>query len=222
MDKINVKSMIQTLFPNTPESRISEITDIIDKCQRFGLDTNLRVAHYLAQVREELGSDFRPRNENLNYASIVLPRLFSRFNSELAEKYGRNSLHPANQKMIANIAYANRIGNGDVNSGDGWRFRGRFALQITGRSNYIEVQKRIDRYLPNSGIDIINGSEESVDSLEACIVAGAAYWIWKDLYALADGGKSPSTVDSITAVINKATNSYGERRHHFNSISHLI
>lgn len=56
--------------------------------------------------------------------------------------------------MIANIAYANRLGNGNIESGDGWRYRGAGVLEITEKDNYAEVQRRIDKYAPTSNIDI--------------------------------------------------------------------
>ena len=122
--------------------------------------------------------------------------------------------------MIANLSNAVRIGNCPVESGDGWNYRGRFCLQITGKSNYLEVQKRIDKYLPGSGIDIIQG--QKVDELRTHVVAGLAFWIKEDLYKLADSGISRTAVDSVTAKINKFTDSYEHRWSHFSKVSHLI
>ncbi len=97
---------------------------------RFSVDTPLRVAHFLAQVFHESGN-LRHCEENLNYSAEGLVRTWpSRFSFSQAKVYAR---HP---QKIANKVYANRMGNGDEASGDGWRFRGRGYIGTTGRANY--------------------------------------------------------------------------------------
>lgn len=217
---MNTTKMLQILFPKT--KNISEVTKLLEKYSNFGINTNQRLAHFLAQVREEVGGEFKPISENLNYSNIALKKLFKTFkeNPELAEKYGRNT-QPANQEMIANIAYANRLGNGNIESGDGYRYRGAGVLQVTGKDNYAEVQRRITKYAPTSNIDIILYPKD-IHSLEGSILAGLGFWIWKDLYKIADLGKEEVNVDNVTKVINLHTESYLERRQHFNKIKHLI
>ena len=217
---MNTIQMLTKLFPKT--KNIPEIAKILEKYSNFGINTNIRLAHFLAQVREEVGEEFKPISENLNYSNLALKNLFKTFkdNPELAEKYGRNT-QPANQEMIANIAYANRLGNGNIESGDGWRYRGAGVLQITGKDNYAEVQRRIDKYAPTSNIDIIMYPKD-IHTLEGSILAGLGFWIWKDLYKLADIGKEDKNVDSITKVINLKTESYASRKSHFNKIKDLI
>jgi len=214
---MNTYKIIQRLFPKT--KNINEIVEILHRYTRFGTNTNQRMAHFLAQVREEVGSEFKPISENLNYSEEAALKLFKNMTPELAEKYGRNEKHPANQEMIANIAYANRIGNGNMESGDGWRYRGAGVLQITGKSNYIEVQKRIEKYAPGTNINIL---ENDIHTLEGAILAGLGFWIWKDLYRYADRGIEYKDVDNITRNINKYTHSYEKRREHFNKIKDLI
>ena len=217
---MNTIKMLTKLFPKT--NNISEVAEILEKYSNFGINTNLRLAHFLAQVREEVGEEFKPISENLNYSNLALKNLFKTFkdNPELAEKYGRNT-QPANQEMIANIAYANRLGNGNIESGDGWRYRGAGVLQITGKDNYAEVQRRIDKYAPTSNIDIIL-SPKDIHTLEGSILAGLGFWLWKDLYKIADKGTSEVDVDNITRVINLHTDSYLDRRQHFNKIKDFI
>lgn len=231
LSKNTINSMVSTLFPRT--KNINEVVDIIYTYgSKFGVNTNLRLAHYLAQVREEIGDIFEPKIESLNYSEQGLINTFKVFkdNPELADMYGRDEDTPkANQEAIGNLAYANRMGNGNPDSDgdgdmdkddDGFKYRGRGTLQITGKYNYQEVQKRIDRYSPNSGVNIITGS--NVDTLTGSILIGMGFWIWKDLYRLADVGTSKEVVDSITSVINKYTSSYAKRREHFNKIVTLI
>lgn len=216
------KDLVLKLFPLT--KNIDDVVSIIEKYKdKFGLNTNIRLAHFLAQVREEVGSEFKVLRENLNYKEEVLPKLFKNFTVELAEKYGRDEDTPvANQVAIANIAYANKLGNGKADSNgngsldkddDGWKYRGAGCLQITGKSNFEEVQKRCVKYA---------GKEFDPDTLEGFIVFGMAFWIWKDIYRIADKGISDDVVNSITAVINKYTDSYSNRVKHFHSIKPLL
>lgn len=213
---------IKILFPLT--KNIEEVAKIIEKYRsKFGLATDLRLMHFLAQVREEVGSEFKVIRENLNYKEeVVLKKWPKRISIEDAEKYARDEDTPvANQKAIANIVYANRLGNANADSDgdgdmdaddDGYKYRGAGCLQITGKSNFAEVQKRCIKYA---------GKEMNPDTLEGFIVFGMAYWIWNDLYKIADGGKYSSVVDNITRKINLHTDSYANRRMHFDKIKHL-
>lgn len=233
MSNTKTLDMLKVLFTGSTLKELEEVASIITSHgSKFGVNTPLRVAHFLAQVREEIGSKFEPKAENLNYSEDSLIKTFKVFkdNPKLASKYGRSNLNPrANQEAIANLAYANRMGNSNADSDgdgdmdkddDGFKYRGRGTLQITGKYNYTEVQKRIDKYYPNSGVNIITGS--NVDTQLGSILIGMGYWIWKDLYRLADKGSTKQVVDSITQVINKYTSSYDKRYSHFASISKLI
>jgi len=191
------KDMIKRLFLNTKD--VDSVVKVIEQYRmKFGLNTDLRLGHFLAQVREEVGSEFKVANE-----------------------YGRGT-NPANQEVIANLAYGNRLGNGAPDSDgdgdmdkddDGYKYRGAGCLQITGKYNFAEVQKRCVRYA---------GKEFDPDTLEGFIVFGMAYWMRFDIYRKADKGSSGEVVDSITEVINKYTHSYASRRKHFAKIKELI
>ena len=209
--------MVQVLFPAT--KNIDEVVGIIEKYRiKFGLNTGMRLAQFLAQVREEVGPEFKVIRENLNYSEDALSKVYKAFNEKLADKYGRNTEHKANQEAIANIAYANKLGNGNADSDcdgdmdaddDGYKYRGAGCLQITGKGNFAEVQKRCLKYA---------GKEMNPDTLEGFIVFGMAFWIQHDLYRIADTGNT----DRVTAVINKYTDSYERRKGHYKSIAHLV
>ena len=226
---MNTIKMLTKLFPKT--KNISEVAGILEKYKNFGINTNLRLAHFLAQVREEVGEEFKPISENLNYSEQAVLKLFKNMTPELAEKYARDEDTPkADQIAIANIAYGNKLGNGDMDTDkdgkldeddDGWRYRGAGVLQITGKYNYQEVQRRIDKYAPTSNIDIIL-SPKDIHTLEGSILAGLGFWMWKDLYRLADMGKTEVNVDNITRLTNLHTESYLNRRQHFIKIRDLI
>lgn len=212
-----IKQAIEILFPAT--KNVDEVVSIMDKYRdKFGLNTDLRLAMFLAQVREEIGSEFKVVRENLNYAPTALMKAYKAFNEKLANEYGRSGDKKANQEAIANIAYANKLGNGNADSDgdgdmdaddDGWKYRGAGCLQITGKNNFAEVQKRCLKYA---------GKEVDPDTMEGFILFGMAYWMWRDIYVQADTGNP----DKVTAVINKYTDSYESRSKHFNSIKHLI
>ena len=215
--------MVKTLFSAT--KNIDEVVGIIDKYRmKFGLNTDMRLAQFLAQVREEVGPEFKVIRESLNYKEEAVLKMWpNRISVEQAEKYARDEDTPvANQEVIANLAYGNRLGNGAPDSDgdgdmdkddDGFKYRGAGCLQITGKSNFEEVQKRCVRYA---------GKEMDPDTLEGFVVFCFAYCMQHDLYRLADKGKSDSVVDSITAKINYHTHSYANRVAHFGKIKELI
>ena len=217
------RDMIKRLFPDT--RNVDAVVSVIDQYKdKFGLNTDLRLGHFLAQVREEVGSEFKVLRENLNYKETAVLKMWpTRFTKEDAERYARDEDTPvANQEAIANLAYGNRLGNGAPDSDgdgdmdkydDGFKYRGAGCLQITGKSNFEEVQKRCVRYA---------GKEMDPDTLEGFVVFGFAYWMQHDLYKLADKGKSDSVVDSITAKINYHTHSYANRVAHFKKIKDII
>ncbi|WP_372937554.1 glycoside hydrolase family 19 protein [Seonamhaeicola sp.] len=99
--------------------------------------TKEEVSHFLGQCHHEsLG--FTVDEENLNYSRDALLSVFSKyFTPETAEQYKRKP------EKIANKVYANRMGNGDVSSGDGWKYRGRGAIQLTGKNNYERFAQKI-------------------------------------------------------------------------------
>ena len=228
---MKTREMLQILFNASNSKVLDEVANVINSLgSHFGINTNLRLAHFLAQVREEIGPKFEPRIESLNYSESSVLKTFKQITPAQAEQYARDEDTPvADQVAIANIVYANRMGNGNADSNgngkldkqdDGYVYRGRGTLQITGKYNYQEVQKRIDKYYPNSGVNILTGS--NVDSLLGSILIGMGFWVWKDLYKLADAGTSKQVVDSITAVINKYTNSYDHRYNHFSKLVSLL
>ncbi|MCX9458603.1 chitinase, partial [Vibrio cholerae] len=107
--------------------------------ENMKINTSNRLYHFMAQVYQEVGSSFKVV-ENLNYKPSVLIGKFEYYSKrpDEAEQDGRTREHPANQITIANKAYANRYENGSVKSGDGYKYRGRGAKQLTFRSNYKE------------------------------------------------------------------------------------
>ncbi|MFL6614102.1 MAG: glycoside hydrolase family 19 protein [Pantoea agglomerans] len=166
----------------------------------FQISTPLRQAHFLAQTGHE-SAGFLKVEEGLNYSENALTAMFGkRITAEQARAYGRNAMHPANQKMIASIIYANRNGNGDVDSGDGYRYRGRGLIQITGKANYEALVKQL-------GADVV-ANPDLLLGYRFAAMSAAAWWKNHGLNELADS----DDVTRITRIINGGTNGLDDRK----------
>ena len=207
------------LFPDAPLRRLDGLAAELTAQQHTGkIDTPARRAHFFGQVRQEVGSDGR-LDENLNYSPAGLKALFSYFAKHPAEAelYGRTDKHPAHPEAIANRAYANRNGNGDVASGDGWLFRGRGLKQLTGRANYRAFTQTHAR-LFGERIDFEKHPEKLSEPRYA-VRSALAFWLDNGLPAKADAGITRAAADSITAVVNLHTDSYAARWSHVQRIA---
>ncbi len=130
----------------------------------WGVDTINRVAGFIAQCAHE-SNNFRALEENLNYSADALDKVFPKYFS----RAGRNAQDYHRQpERIANIIYANRMDNGSPESGDGWRYRGRGIIQLTGKYNYTQFAKSVGISLEDA-IDYIQTEKGALDS--AC-------WFW--------------------------------------------
>lgn len=159
---------------------------------KYGLNTSLRLAHFLGQMEHE--SNLKPISENLNYGASGLIRVFRKYFTDLeAIQFQRKP------EQIANRVYANRMENGNEASGDGWKYRGRGFIQLTGKSNYAELSKAV-------GIDFVKNPDLLLEEANALI---AALWFWNKnkLNVLAD----KNDVRGITRVINGGFNGLEDR-----------
>jgi len=154
---------------------------------KYGLTNPLRKAHFWAQVFHE--SKCRPISENLNYSAEGLGKTFPKYfpTKELANICAKKP------EAIANIVYAKRMGNGDAKSGDGFAYRGRGFIQITGKENYKALSK-------DTGIDFVSNPNELLNEPNALL---SALWFWSkaglNKYADTDSTKT------ITLRINGGT-----------------
>jgi predicted chitinase len=193
---------------------------------KFGLDTCQQKAHFFAQVLQEIGVSINVSDgEVLNYKVDDLPNHFKRFSvtnrlrgapNALAYQYGRRDLHrnndgliqKANKEMIANIAYANREGNGDFASGDGWKYRGRGIIQITFKDKYSKINNRIISDFPEFGIYI---DANNINNLHEGTIASMAYWKEYGCQKVAKKGFSRTQLDAIVDIVNSSTPSRNNR-----------
>jgi putative chitinase len=208
---------MKEIFPSAPDAKINSITTAFnDAYLKFDINTCLRKAHFFAQIKQEVGESINAVAESLNYPPDRLRSTFSYFsrNPAESERLGRTRAHPADQQAIANRAYANRNGNGDIASGDGWKFRGKGYIQVTGRSNYQNVQNEINRRYPGSGVDIM-ANEGDILTPKGAMVSAMAFWTMNNLNLKADRGDQDTHVNAITEVVNFHTHTYAQRRAHF-------
>ncbi len=179
------KAQLRIIMPEAHDSDIEHYLGAL-RCElgSYQINTPLRLAHFITQVAYQ-SSSLRCLSDDLYYSAKTLRVIFTEyFDSD------DSALHYAYQpEAVANVVYANRLGNGDIASGDGWRFRGRGLLRLTGRENYRHCADSIDlncQQLP----DLL-----SDDPLAAVNAAG---WFWqsRQLNTLADK-------DDLAGIIRK-------------------
>ena len=167
-----------------------------DTLCKYTIDSDLRVNHFLAQILNESGG-LTHFVENVNYSAerlvVIFPHYFP--NNDIADGYAHQP------EKIANRVYANRMGNGDEASGDGWKFRGMGAIQITGKSNRVSLSKDL-------GKDFIGVDSELLIYLPYSILSAGWYWNSRNLNALADN----DDIVGITKAINGGTIGLEERK----------
>ncbi len=180
------------------------------------------LAHFFGQIREEVGSGF-VTTENLNYSCKALPKLFSyyRKNPTMVNQHGRCNGHAANQEAIANHAYANRNGNGDINSGDGWKYRGRGSKQLTGKVNYQHFQDYMDKHFTAITKDFMQ-QPELLEQPGYALISGAIFWEQNKLYKAAEKGLNKDASNAVTKIVNKYTHSYANRWQHTQKAAKLL
>lgn len=166
--------------------------DLRRELPAHGIDTPLRIAHFIAQLAHE-SAMFRRVVENLNYSAEGLSKVFPRyFDRTAAAAYARNP------RAIANRAYANRLGNGDEASGDGYRYRGRGLIQLTGRANY----RAFGEWL---GVDVL--ATPDVVSSRYAVASAVYFWTTRKLNAIADR----DDLTAVTRTINGGLNGLDHR-----------
>jgi putative chitinase len=188
-----------------PEGRANKlIVPLNSAMEEFGIDTPKRVAGFISQSAHESAA-FSRLSENLNYSSEALLRVFSRYFTqqealEFAHKPGD----------IASRVYQNRMGNGDYKTRDGWKFRGRGVIQITGRDNYQLCGAAL-------GVDLIENPDRLLEIDLACR-SGAWYWDSRKLNDLADEGD----VVAMTRRINGGLNGLKDRTEIYSKLMRVL
>ena len=188
------KEQLQKFFEDTDEEIIDSFVDPLNKTfEHFEINTPERISMFLAQVGVE-SAGLTATKENLNYKPATLAKLWpSHFRDVDVNDYAHNP------EKIANRVYADRMGNGDEDSGDGYKYRGRGLIQLTGHDNY-------KHFADSLGM----GLDEAVSYLETpegAAMSAAWFWNSRKLNAVADAGD----VVHATKLINGGTIGLEER-----------
>ena len=195
---------------NTANLKLSSVVmlEIPSVSQKFGINTPLRLAHFLAQCSHESG-DFKAVRENLNYSAEGLRKIFGKYfpTDAMAAQYARQP------EKIANKVYANRMGNGNEASGDGYNYRGRGYIQLTGKENYASFDKVVDE-------DILAAPD--LVATKYPLMSAAFFFNKNGLHKIADGGATDAVVTSITKRVNGGTIGLPDRIKHFKEYYTLL
>jgi len=196
---------LENLRGHIPDAVIAQIPDTATK---FEINTPLRLAHFLAQCGHESGG-FKATQENLNYSASGLKGIFGKYFKEagLAEQYQRNP------QKIASRVYGGRMGNGPESTGDGFKFRGRGYIQLTGKDNYTAFGRAIN--------EDITANPDKVATHYA-LLSAAWFFSKNGLHKMADEGASDLVVTKITKRVNGGTIGLPDRIKHFKEYYKLL
>jgi len=195
---------LDKLKGHIPDSVIAAIPDTAAK---FNITNVLRLAHFLAQAGHESGQ-FKATSENLNYSSKGLLGIFPRyFNTATAEQYARKP------EMIASKVYGGRMGNGAEVTKDGYKFRGRGYIQLTGKDNYTQFDKTVPE-------DIL--ANPDLVATKYALMSAAWFFDKNKLWGICDKGADQATVTAVTKRVNGGTIGLPDRIKHFNEYYNLL
>lgn len=196
---------ISKLKGHIPDAVLPLLDGVIKK---FEINTPLRLAHFLAQASHESGN-FKAVRENLNYSAEGLVKIFPKYfpNMEVAILYAKKP------EKIANIVYANRMGNGDEASGDGFKFRGRGYIQLTGKQNYTLFGQAI-------GQDLVNNPDKV--AIDYPLLSAAWFFHKNGLHKIADEGAEDIVVTKITKRVNGGVIGLDHRKKEFKKYLNIL
>jgi putative chitinase len=205
---VNISSVgglkIDKLKGHIPDSVIAQIPETAAK---FNITNNLRLAHFLAQCGHESGG-FKAVSENVNYSAAGLKGIFGKyFPGNLAESYARQP------QKIASRVYGGRMGNGPESTGEGYKFRGRGYIQLTGKQNYTNFAKFI-------GEDTV--SNPDLVATKYPLASAAFFFDSNKLWSICDKGADNATVTAVTKRVNGGTIGLADRIKHFNEYYKLL
>lgn len=196
---------IENLKNVISEEVLSQIPETVEK---FKLNTPLRLAHFLAQCAHESGN-WKFKVENLNYSAAALQSVFRKYfpDEATAAQYARKP------ESIANKVYANRMLNENEASGDGWKFRGRGYIQLTGRQNYTLFNASVEE-------NVIQNPDIVAEKYP--LLSAAWFWDANSLNNLADKGATDADVTAITKRVNGGTHGLADRLSKFKTYYELL
>lgn len=196
---------VSSLNTKLPISVMTEVDTLVEK---YGVDSPLRLSHFLAQCAHESGN-FKFLTENLNYSADGLLKIFPKYFKDKATA----DLYARKPEKIANRVYANRMGNGDEASGDGFKFRGRGYIQLTGKDNY----KAFSDFI---GEDCVANPDLVATKYP---LASAAFFFQKNkLWDICDKGATTEVVTLVTKRVNGGTHGLDDRISKFTTFNSIL
>lgn len=202
--EVSIQGFLEKLKGHIPNEVINQIPEMSKK---FDISTPLRLAHFLSQCSHE-SAGFKSVQENLNYSVNGLKKTFPKyFPGNLSESYARNP------EKIASKVYGNRMGNGDETTKEGFKFRGRGYIQLTGKDNYISFGQAINE-------DLVSNPDKVATQYP---LLSAAWFFHKNkLNKIADEGNTREIVEKITRRINGGLNGIEHRVSEFSHYYRLL
>lgn len=197
-----MREILKQVFPNSTEENRAKFAQPLQLAMiRYNIDNPKRIRAFLAQIGHESGQ-LSAVVENLNYSAKGLRATFGKYfkTDAEAEKYARKP------EAIANIVYANRLGNGDTKSGDGWRYRGRGLIQITGKDNYTEASNKM--YALPLGVDFID-EPELLATPEYAAQSAAWWWDNAGLNSISDQLGGADDTEVFKRITKRVNGGYG-------------
>lgn len=196
---------INKLKGHVPDSVLAQLPEVMEK---FQINNVLRVAHFLSQVGHESGG-FKFTQENLNYSAEILRKVFPKYFPDLvvAKQYERKP------EAIASKVYGGRMGNGPEATKEGFKFKGRGFIQLTGKDNY----KAFDATVPE---DIL--ANPDLVATKYPLLSAAWFWNSRKLNAVADQGATDAVVTKVTKLVNGGTIGLADRIKHFKEYHNLL
>jgi putative chitinase len=196
---------LQALNAKIPIPVLAEIDTLVEK---FNVTSALRLSHFLAQCAHESGN-FKLVSENLNYSADGLLKIFPKYfkDKATADAYARKP------EKIANRVYASRMGNGDEASGDGYKFRGRGFIQLTGKSNYQAFSDFIKE-------DCV--ANPDLVATKYPLTSAAFFFDKNKLWDICDKGATPDVVTLVTKRVNGGTHGLDDRLSKFNTFNSIL
>lgn len=195
---------LENLKGHIPDSVIAQIPDTAAK---FNITNTLRLAHFLSQCGHESGG-FKLVSENLNYSEDGLKKIFGKyFSGDSASSYAKNP------EKIASRVYASRMGNGDEASKEGYKFRGRGYIQLTGKNNYRDFSKFIGEDCEKNP-DLV--------ATKYPLASAAFFFDFNKLWSICDKGADDAAVTALTKRVNGGNIGLADRIKHFKEYYNLL
>lgn len=224
--------MLVAAEPGNSDEYNDDILPHLNKyAEIYNVNTPKRIAHFLSQAAHESG--FRIREEALNYGARLMRKTFGCrggpkqydkvadecVNGRLREKLWSQELQYAHNAInLGSYVYADRMGNGDESTGDGYKYRGRGIIQVTGKSGYQSFQDEHNRRFPEDSQNFVENPGLLSANLGYGIESGFVFWVKSNLNSIAEVG----SVRRVTQVVNGGWNGYGDRRNRYNRVAPLL